>query len=85
MAKKITIMKNSKVPEIASTAIFNYLESRCYFADMITRRDRERERQSECRAVTVVVPGPESLSMAVPARPVESDSCEETPVERGAL
>ena len=33
----------------------------------------------------MVVPGPESLSMAVPARPVESDSCEETPVERGAL
>ena len=44
MAKKMIIMEKSKVPEIASTAIFNYLESRCYFADMITRRDRERER-----------------------------------------
>ena len=38
-------------------AIFNYLEPRWYLADMITRRDRERQ----CRVVSVVVPGPGSL------------------------
>ena len=55
MAKKMIIMKKSKVPEIASTAIFNYLESRCYFADMITRRDRERDSAGWCVVVAVVV------------------------------
>ena len=50
---------------------------------MITRRDRETERETVPGCVRGSA-GPGSLCVRVPARAAQCDSCEETPGERGA-